>query len=116
MPSPSTVCEYIGRNGYCGKRCFGGRCNIHRKKDTLALCLEGCGRGTASKTGYCARCGYKQMTVWRKMKNETLAMDAQAQREREEMNEYIDSLFSEDDPECLTPQLTQRVAECATSG
>ena len=43
-------------------------------------------------------------------------MDAQTQRERDEMNEYIDSLFSEDDPECLTPQLTQRVAECATSG
>ena len=117
MSSPYTTCEYIGRNGHCGKRCFGGRCNIHRKKETLALCLEGCGRGTASKTGYCARCGYKQMTVWRKMKNETLAMDAQAQRDRDEMNSYIESLFCEDqtDPQCLTPLVTLHVAECATS-
>ena len=50
------------------------------------------------------------------MKNETLAMDAQAQRDRDEMNAYIDSLFSEDDPQCLTQPVTQRVAECATSG
>ncbi len=64
MSSPYTVCEYVGRNGYCGKRCFGGRCNIHRKRETLALCLEECGRGTASITGYCNQCGYKQMTVW----------------------------------------------------
>ena len=56
------------------------------------------------------------MTVWRKMKNETIAMDAQTQRDRDEMNAYIDSLFSEDDPQCLTQPVTQRVAECATSG
>ena len=96
MSTPYTTCEYIGRNGHCGKRCFGGRCNIHRKKETLALCLEGCGRGTASKTGYCARCGYKQMTVWRKMKNESLAMDAQAQRERNEIDAAIDEILSWD--------------------
>ena len=102
MSTPYTTCEYIGRNGHCGKRCFGGRCNIHRKKETLALCLEGCGRGTASKTGYCARCGYKQMTVWRKMKNESLAMDAQAQRERNEIDEAIDDILSWDWPALLT--------------
>ena len=118
MSSPYTTCEYIGRNGYCGKRCFGGRCNIHRKKETLALCLEGCGRGTASKTGYCARCGYKQMTVWRKMKNETIDMDAQTQRDRDEMNAFIDSLLSLDwtAPQCLTPLKTLPIAPCVTSG
>ena len=103
MSSPYTTCEYIGRNGYCGKRCFGGRCNIHRKKETLALCLEGCGRGTASKTGYCARCGYKQMTVWRRMKNESLAMDAQAQRERNEIDAAIDEILSWDWPPLSQP-------------
>jgi hypothetical protein len=76
MSSPYTVCEYVGRKGYCGKRCFGGRCNIHRKRETLALCLEECGRGTASVTGYCHQCGYKQMTVWRQRKNDNLAMNA----------------------------------------
>jgi hypothetical protein len=76
MSSPYTVCEYVGRKGYCGKRCFGGRCNIHRKRETLALCLEECGRGTASVTGYCHQCGYKQMTVWKQMKNDNLAMNA----------------------------------------
>ena len=76
MSSPYTVCEYVGRKGYCGKRCFGGRCNIHRKRETLALCLEECGRGTASVTAYCHQCGYKQMTVWRQMKNDTLAINA----------------------------------------
>ena len=103
MSTPYTTCEYIGRNGHCGKRCFGGRCNIHRKKETLALCLEGCGRGTASKTGYCARCGYKQMTVWRKMKNESLAMDAQAQRERNEIDAAIDEILSWDWPALTQP-------------
>ena len=76
MSSPYSVCEYIGRKGSCGKRCFGGRCNIHRKRESLALCLEDCSRGTSSMTGYCAHCGYKQMTVWRRMKHNTLAMNA----------------------------------------
>ena len=101
MSSPYTVCEYIGRNGYCGKRCFGGRCNIHRKKDTLALCLEGCGRGTASNTGYCNQCGYKQMTVWRQRKIESQRLDA-----------YIDELLAWD---WIRPQLcqTSRTVACA---
>ena len=75
MSSPYTVCVYIGRKGYCGKRCFGGRCNIHRKRETLVLCLEECGRGTASVTGYCHQCGYKQMTVWRQRKVEAQRLD-----------------------------------------
>ena len=106
MSSPYTTCEYIGRNGHCGKRCFGGRCNIHRKKETLALCLEGCGRGTASKTGYCARCGYKQMTVWRELKNESLAMDA-----------YIDEILSWDwTAHRLIVAKTKHGVESATCG
>ena len=46
------------------------------------------------------------------------AMDARIKRERDEMNAYIESLFIEDqtDPQCLTQPVTQRVAECATSG
>ena len=34
QPDQTMTCEYVGRNGYCGKRCFGVRCNIHRKKET----------------------------------------------------------------------------------
>ena len=47
-------------------------------------------------------CGYKQMTVWRKMKNESLAMDALAQRERNEIDAAIDEILSWDWPALLT--------------
>jgi hypothetical protein len=107
MSSPYTVCEYIGRKGYCGKRCFGGRCNIHRKRETLALCLEDCGRGTASITGYCHQCGYKQMTVWKQMKKDSFAMGG-----------IIDEWLSWDwiAPECQPTPATPRTVVYATSG
>jgi hypothetical protein len=82
MSSPYTLCLYIGRKGSCGKRCFGGRCNVHRKRETLTLCVENCGRGTASLTGYCSQCGYKQIYYGQKMK-----------RARVEMDEFIDEVF-----------------------
>ena len=106
MSSPYTVCEYIGRKGYCGKRCFGGRCNIHRKRETLVLCLEECGRGTASVTGYCHQCGYKQMTVWRQRKVEAQRLDA-----------FIDVILSWDwvQPQCQVPKIPAGAA-CAASG
>ena len=108
MSSPYTVCEYIGRLGYCGKRCFGGRCNIHRKRETLVLCLEECGRGTASVTGYCHQCGYKQMTVWRQRKVEAQRLDA-----------FIDVVLSWDwlQPQiiCQAPKIPP-IAACATYG
>ena len=52
------------------------------------------------------------------MKNESLAMDAQMERERDEMNAYIDSLFIDDqtDPPCLTPRITQVIAVCVARG
>ena len=107
MSSPYTVCEYIGRKGYCGKRCFGGRCNIHRKRETLVLCLEECGRGTASVTGYCHQCGngYKQMTVWRQRKVEAQRLDA-----------FIDVVLSWDwmQPQCQAATLP--IVECVGSG
>ena len=107
MSPPYTVCEYVGRKGYCGKRCFGGRCNIHRKRETLALCLEECGRGTASVTGYCHQCGYKQMTVWKQMKNDNLAM-----------NRIIDEWMSLDwtSPRCQLPPVILPIAACVGSG
>ena len=57
------------------------------------------------------------MTVWRKMKNESLTMDAQTQRDRGEMNEYIDEMLSWDwtDPQCLVPK-TKHGVESVTSG
>ena len=107
MSSPYTVCEYVGRKGYCGKRCFGGRCNIHRKRETLALCLEECGRGTASVTGYCHQCGYKQMTVWKQMNNDNLAMNA-----------IIDEWMSLDwtASQCQLPPAILPIAACVGSG
>ena len=107
MSSPYTVCEYIGRKGYCGKRCFGGRCNIHRKRETLALCLEECGRGTASITGYCNQCGYKQMTVWKQMKNDSARLES-----------YIDEVLSWDwtAPECPTALGIRLTAAAVVSG
>ena len=107
MSSPYTVCEYIGRKGYCGKRCFGGRCNIHRKRETLALCLEDCGRGTASITGYCHQCGYKQMTVWKQMKKDSFAMGG-----------IIDEWLSWDwtAPECQPTPATPHTVACVGCG
>ena len=107
MTSPYTVCEYIGRHGYCGKRCFGGRCNIYRKKETLTLCLGECLRGTASITGYCNQCGNKQTTVWRQMKNDTLAV-----------NGIIDQWLSWEwtAPQCQPTPETLPGVECATNG
>ena len=89
-----------------------------------------CGRGTASVTGYCRKnCTFKQVYTANKAKRERdyvdalnrqkrKEMDAQMKRERDEMNAYIDYLLSDDqtDPQCLTQPVTQRVAECATSG
>jgi hypothetical protein len=84
MSSPYTLCLYIGRKGLCNKRCFGGRCNIHRKRETLTLCVEDCGRGTASQTGYCAQCGYKQIYYGNKLK-----------RERDQRNAFLNELLGE---------------------
>ena len=88
-----------------------------------------CGRGTASITGYCHKnCTFKQVYTANKAKRERDYADAlngqkraemdEMKRERDEMNAYIDSLFSDDctEPECLTQPVILRVAECATCG
>ena len=76
MSSPYTTCEYLGLKGTCGRRCFGGRCSIHRKKTSLSPCLEGCGRGTASVTHYCHGCGNQQFIALRRLKKHTISMEA----------------------------------------
>lgn len=63
MTTPYTICDYLSRKGPCGKRCFGGRCRTHRKSESLTPCRNGCGKGTASISGFCAHvetCGWRQ--------------------------------------------------------
>ena len=63
MTTPYTICDYLSRKGPCGKRCFGGRCRTHRKSESLTPCRNGCGKGTASISGFCANietCGWRQ--------------------------------------------------------
>ena len=129
MSSLHTICDYMGREGPCGRGCYGGRCFKHRHKTSMKPCVK-CGRGTTSITGYCHKnCTFKQVHTANKMKQDRdyadalnmqkrKEMDAQAQRERDEMNAYIDYLLSDDqtDPSCLTQLVTPHVAECATSG
>ena len=129
MSSLHTNCDYVGREGPCGRGCYGGRCFKHRYKTSMKPCVK-CGRGTTSITGYCHKnCTFKQVHTANKMKQDRdnadalnrqkrAEMDARMKRERDEMNAYIESLFIEDqtDPQCLTQPVTQRVAECATSG
>ena len=107
MSSPRTQCDYFGRNGPCGRTCYAGRCFKHRGKKNLVPCLV-CGVGTGSASGYChTNCTNKQIYYGSKVK-----------RERDEMDAYIDEILSWDwtASSCLTQPVTQRVAECATSG
>jgi hypothetical protein len=80
--SPYTLCDYIARRGLCGKRCFGGRCNIHRGRQSLTFCKQGCGRATASKTGFCP-CTSKQADHGHRLK-----------KKRDQMDAYIDEILS----------------------
>ena len=79
---------------------------------------KGCGRATKSVTGFCNKRGWAQNDGCKKLRLQAKEMDAQTQRERKEMDDYIESLFIEDQTasSCLTQPVTQRVAECATSG
>ena len=110
MTSPYTTCDYVKRAGVCGKRCFGGRCNIHRKRVAQTLCLKQCGRGTRSRTGYCKHCGWAQNDHGHRMKKKERAMDA-----------LIDELLSwdwEGIPALLCPATcaTQPTVESAACG
>jgi hypothetical protein len=83
--NPHTQCDYMGREGSCGRNCYGGRCFQHRAKASLTPCIC-CGRGTGSLTGYCRKvCGFKQVYNSNKLK-----------RLRDEMADYIEGLLSLD--------------------
>jgi len=96
--TPYTSCAYIGRNGLCARRCYGGLCKAHRKSPTRTTCLApGCRRGTKSTTGYCP-CTWAQQQHGHRLGRERLAAEAAAR----EMDAFIRELF--DLPaECLTP-------------
>ena len=54
-------CERRGLNGkLCGKRCYFKICSRHRNAINHTLCLNECGRGTRSLSGYCNKCSSKQ--------------------------------------------------------
>lgn len=75
-----TTCVYVARNGVCGLRCLDGRdqphCKKHRGRASLKWCRKDCGRATASKTGYCSKCGCFQVDEAHRMKRQERAMEA----------------------------------------
>ena len=90
-----TTCDYYGRNGVCGARCFGGRCRTHRHRVTLNACrVEGCGRGTASKTGFCP-CSWAQQQFAHSMARDDSRADAAAREAAAEMDRYIEDLIAD---------------------
>ena len=117
MSSLHTNCDYVGREGPCGRGCYGGRCFKHRYKTSMKPCVK-CGRGTASVTGYCRKnCSFKQVYTANKAKRERDYVDALNRQKRKEMDAYIDEILSWDwtDPQCLT-LATQHAVVSATSG
>ena len=128
MSSLHTNCDYVGREGPCGRGCYGGRCFKHRYKTSMKPCVK-CGRGITSITGYCHKnCTFKQVHTANKMKQERdyvdalsrqkcKEMDAQMKRELDEMNDYIDYLLSLDwTAQCHTVPNTLHGVVSATSG
>ena len=92
--NPHTICAYVGREGSCGRNCYGGRCFQHRVKLGLTPCVQ-CGRGTGSATGFCRKnCANKQVYNSNKML-----------RQRQVMAAYIDDVLSWDwtQPQCQAP-------------
>jgi hypothetical protein len=82
MSSLHTNCDYVGREGPCGRGCYAGRCFKHRSKTSMAPCVK-CGRGTSSITGYCRKnCTFKQAYHVNKMKRERDEKDAQMKWDR----------------------------------
>jgi len=98
-------CTYLKRDGRrCTKRTFSEQCHLHKGKQSHTLCLNLCGRGTNSVTGYCKQCapgragmqgrvlqemrragrGAQQLKIQRKKEEEA---------ERAEWDAYIDSLI-----------------------
>ena len=105
MDSPHTICAYVGREGNCGRNCYGGRCFQHRAKRGLTPCIQ-CGRGTGSATGFCRKnCGNKQVYNSNKML-----------RQRNEMAAYIEELLLLEwtQPQCQAP-VTPAGVECVLS-
>ena len=51
-----STCEYVKRDGVCGRTCYDGRCWQHKTRMSHRPCHNGCGRGTLSQSGYCRTC------------------------------------------------------------
>ena len=120
---PYASCLYVCRAGLCGKACWAGhkdgdRCGVHRARQSLTWFGKGCGRATKSVTGFCNKCGWAQNDGCKNVRLQAKEMDAQTQRDRDEMDAYIDYLLSWDwsASSCLTPLKTLPTAPCATSG
>jgi hypothetical protein len=84
MSSPYTICDYIGPSGYCNKRCYGGRCAVHRNRPTKKFCINivptQCSRGTSSISGYCRQCGNLQIIGCRRISRQKLKDEKAAQQ------------------------------------
>ena len=48
-------CEYVKRDGLCGRNCFDGRCFQHKHSTNHVPCLT-CGQATRSQCRYCRKC------------------------------------------------------------
>ena len=83
MSSARSTCQYIQGDGLCGRSCFGEKCGQHNRRKSLTWCLNKCNRGTYSRTGFCRKCGTKQVDTSHKMK-----------RNLKRMNTLIDELLT----------------------
>ena len=117
MSSLHTSCDYMGREGTCGRGCYAGRCFKHRSKTSMKPCVK-CGRGTASVTGYCRKnCTFKQVYTANKAKRERDYAGALNKQKLAETNVYIDEILSLDwTAQCLTVPKTKHGVESVASG
>ena len=106
-------CTYIGQKGPCTKMCYRGRCHIHSKKRSLALCTR-CGlRGTSSKSGICAHGDCLWASQWR-----TRKMKAESRALADDMDAYVEELIRTFDASKIDGTSTTcpaPTATCATS-
>jgi hypothetical protein len=99
-------CTYIGQKGPCTKMCYRGRCHIHSKKRSLALCTR-CGvRGTRSNTGICAHGDCLWASQWRSRKMKAAVDD---------MDAYVEELIRTFDASKIDGTSTTCPAPTATS-
>jgi len=90
-------CAHLKRDGQrCTNRTYNEQCHLHKGKQSHALCLNRCGRGTISVTGYCKQCrAGMQGSVLQKMRRAGCGvkqLEIQRKKEEAEWDAYIDSL------------------------